>query len=225
MTIDRLNKIVLTIEQSLLPILKGALYYTVPITFLSFAIGIVLAIFVALAKLSNKSYLNKPASFFVWLVRGTPILVQMFILFYGLPSLGIVLAAFPTAIITFSINQAAYSGEIIRAAITSIPQGQWKAGRSIGMSHFQILRRIILPQAARVSIPPLGNELIGLFKSTSLVTLITIADLFGAAKILAGTTFEPIVVYIVAAIFYLIFCSFLSAGQSRLETKFSKFIV
>jgi cystine transport system permease protein len=225
MTIDRLDKIVLTIEQSLWPILKGALYYTVPITILSFAIGIFLATFVALAKLSNKSYLNKPASFFVWLIRGTPILVQMFLLFYGLPSVGIILAAFPTAIIIFSINQAAYSGEIIRAAITSIPQGQWKAGRSIGMSHFQILRRIILPQAARVSIPPLGNELIGLFKATSLVTLITIADLFGAAKIMAATTYEPIVVYIVAAIFYLIFCSFLSAAQSRLETKFSKFIV
>lgn len=225
MTNERLQHMLDAAQQSIGPILHGTLLYTIPISLISFAIGLVLAILVALANLSDYSLFNKPARFFVWIIRGTPILVQMFIVFYGLPNIGVVVEPFPTAILIFSLNEAAYNSEILRAAILSIPKGQWRAGESIGMSYAQVLRRIILPQAARVSVPPLGNAFIGLFKSTSLVTLITIADLFGAAKLVAASTFEPMKVYVIAALFYLFFCSLLSLGQTQLEKKFGKHVM
>jgi cystine transport system permease protein len=225
MTDERWLRMMEIVLNSLWPVLRGALLYTIPITVLSFAIGLILALLVALSILSSKPYLHYPARFYVWLIRGTPLLVLLFILFYGLPSVGIYLPAYLTAIIAFSMNGAAYKGEIIRSALTSIPQGQWRAGYSIGMNYLQVLKRIILPQATRVSLPPLGNSFIDLFKATSLVALITIADLFGVAKQIAASTFEPMLLYLVAAVFYLFFCSFLSAIQNRFEKKFGNYTV
>ena len=163
------------LQSSLLPMLKGALYYSIPLTLISFALGMILAVLTALQDCQMYSILRGIARFYVSAIRGTPLLVQLFIIFYGLPSSGIEwlkFDPFPSAIIAFSLNMGAYSSEIVRAAIQSIPKGQWEAGYSIGMTYSQALKRIILPQATRVSIPPLSNSFISLVKDTSLASLI-----------------------------------------------------
>ena len=154
MTDDRFHRIAGILSDSFFPILQAGLYFTIPLTLISFVLGILLAFFTALARLSSIKPLNAIANFYVWIFRGTPLLVQLFILFYGFPSIGLTLNPFPAAVIGFTLNVGAYSSEIIRAAIQSIPKGQWEAAFSIGMTKSQAMRRIILPQAVRVSLPP-----------------------------------------------------------------------
>jgi L-cystine transport system permease protein len=183
------------LQSSLLPMLEGALYYSIPLTLISFALGMILAVLTALARLSNVSILRGIARFYVSAIRGTPLLVQLFIIFYGLPTLGIKFDPFPSAIIAFSLNKGAYSSEIVRAAIQSIPKGQWEAGYSIGMTYSQALKRIILPQATRVSIPPLSNSFISLVKDTSLASLILVTEMFRKAQEIAATNYEFLLMY------------------------------
>ena len=171
---DRLHRIMGILSDSFFPLLKAGLYFTIPLTLISFALGIILAFLTALARLSSIKQLNAIARFYLWIFRGTPLLVQLFILFYGFPSMGITLNPFPAAVIGFTLNVGAYSSEIIRAAIQSIPKGQWEAAFSIGMTKSKAMRRIILPQAIRVSLPPLGNSFISLVKDTSLAATITV---------------------------------------------------
>ena len=140
-----------------------------------------LALGVALMRLSKNRVVSGIARFYVSVIRGTPLLVQLFVIFYGMPSVGIVLDPWPSAIIAFSLNVGGYGAEVIRAAILSVPKGQWEAGYTIGMSHGTALRRIILPQAARVSVPPLSNTFISLVKDTSLASLILVTELFRVA--------------------------------------------
>ena len=146
------------------PIVTGAITGTIPLTLASFVIGLALALLVALMRLSRNAVVSGVARFYVSVIRGTPLLVQLFVIFYGLPSLGVKLDPWPSAIIAFSLNVGGYAAEVIRAAILSVPKGQWEAGHTIGMSRGQSLRRIILPQAARVSVPPLSNTFISLVK-------------------------------------------------------------
>ena len=155
--------------------------------------------------------------FYVWIFRGTPLLVQLFLIFYGLPSVGILLDAFPAALIGFTLNVGAYTSEIIRAVIASVPKGQWEAAYSIGMTWSQAMRRTILPQAARVAVPPLSNTFISLVKDTSLAAAITVPELFQAAQRIVATTYEPLILYIEAALIYLVLSSVLSAlaGAAR----------
>jgi cystine transport system permease protein len=209
---------------SFLPLLKAGVAFTIPLTLLSFMFGFVLAFLTALARLSNLRVLDAIARFYVWIIRGTPLLVQLFIIFYGLPSVGIVIDAFPAAVIGFSISVGAYNSEIIRAAILSISKGQWEAASSIGMTRSQALRRIILPQAARVSVPPLGNSFISLLKDTSLAATITMPEMFQKAQQITATTYEPLMLYSEAAIIYLIFSTVLSTLQSRLEKRFGRYV-
>ena len=140
------------------PLLSAGLIFTVPLTLITFVLGILLGLLVALARLYGPSPLVVLARFYVWLVRGTPLLVQLFLIFYGLPSAGIVLDAFTAAVIGFTLNIGAYTSEIIRAVIASVPRGQWEASYSIGMSWGQAMRRTILPQAGRTAVPPLSNK-------------------------------------------------------------------
>ena len=160
------------------------------------------------------------ARFYVWIFRGTPLLVQLFVIFYGLPSIGILLDAFPAALIGFTLNVGAYTSEIVRAAISSVPRGQWEAAYSIGMSWSQAMRRTILPQATRVAVPPLSNTFISLVKDTSLAAAITVPELFQTAQRIVATTYEPLILYIEAALIYLALSSVLSALQERLEKRF-----
>jgi len=219
---DRSQRIIGILSDSFFPILKAGLYYTIPLTLITFVLGTILAFFVAIARISGNKPLDAIAKFYVWIFRGTPLLVQIFILFYGFPSIGITLNPFPAAVIAFTLNVGAYSSEIIRAAILSIPKGQWEAAYSISMTKSQAMRRIILPQAIRVSIPPLGNSFISLVKDTSLAATITVTELFQKGQQIASVTYEPLWLYIEVAFIYLIFSTVLSFLQSHLEGRFDR---
>ncbi|QSE73920.1 amino acid ABC transporter permease [Aeromonas media] len=200
------------------PLLSAGLIFTVPLTLITFVLGILLGFLVALARLYGPTPLVALVRFYVWLVRGTPLLVQLFLIFYGLPSAGIVLDAFTAAVIGFTLNIGAYSSEIIRATLAAIPKGQWEAAHSIGMSWPQAMWRVILPQAARIAVPPLSNTFISLVKDTSLAA-VTVPELFQAAQRLASVTYEPLILYIETALIYLLFSSVLSTLQDRLERR------
>jgi cystine transport system permease protein len=208
---------------SLGPLLWAGLRFTVPLTLLSFAFGLTVGLAVALIRLFGPAPFAAAMRFYVWIIRGTPLLVQLFLIFYGLPSAGIVLDAFPAALIGFTLNIGAYSSEIIRATISSVARGQWEASYSIGMSWSQTMRRTILPQAARVAVPPLSNTFISLVKDTSLAAAITVPELFQAAQRIVATTYEPLILYIEAALIYLALSSVLSALQSRLEERLGRY--
>ncbi|BBS16616.1 L-cystine ABC transporter permease [Aeromonas caviae] len=201
------------------PLLSAGLIFTVPLTLITFVLGIVLGLSVALARLYGPAPLVMLVRFYVWLIRGTPLLVQLFLIFYGLPSAGIVLDAFTAAVIGFTLNIGAYSSEIIRATLAAIPKGQWEAAYSIGMNWPQVMWRVILPQAARIAVPPLSNTFISLVKDTSLAAAVTVPELFQAAQRLASVTYEPLILYIETALIYLMFSSVLSTLQDRLEQR------
>ncbi|MBU8854973.1 MULTISPECIES: amino acid ABC transporter permease [Priestia] len=221
---ERLNQLISIAQSSLLPMVKGAIQYSIPLTLISFAIGIVLAVLTALARLSSNKLLNIIARVYVSIIRGTPLLVQLFIIFYGLPNLDITIDGFTAAVIGFSLNVGAYASEIIRAAIQSIPKGQWEAGYSLGMTYSQALKRIILPQAARVSIPPLSNSFISLIKDTSLASLILVNEMFQRAQEIASTNYEFLLLYIEAGAIYWVICTILSIVQGRVETKLERYV-
>ncbi|MCH7377863.1 amino acid ABC transporter permease [Aeromonas sp. MR19] len=201
------------------PLLSAGLIFTVPLTLITFVLGILLGFLVALARLYGPAPLVALVRFYVWLIRGTPLLVQLFLIFYGLPSAGIVLDAFTAAVIGFTLNIGAYSSEIIRATLAAIPKGQWEAAYSIGMNWPQVMWRVILPQAARIAVPPLSNTFISLVKDTSLAAAVTVPELFQAAQRLASVTYEPLILYVETAIIYLLFSSVLSTLQDRLERR------
>ncbi|ALE55354.1 amino acid ABC transporter permease [Paraburkholderia sp. SIMBA_055] len=208
--------------QSLWPLLYAGLVFTVPLTLASFAIGLALAFIVALVRLFGPKWAVAAVRFYVWLFRGSPLLVQLFVIFYGLPNVGIVLDPLTAAIIGFSLNVGAYNSEVIRGVIESIPKGQWEAAYSMGMTREQALRRAILPQATRVALPPLSNSFIALVKDTSLAAVLTVPEVFQAAQRIASVTYEPLILYTEAALVYLLFSSVLSSAQVRLERKFGR---
>jgi cystine transport system permease protein len=212
------------ISSSLWPLLRGALTGTIPLTLASFALGLALALVVALMRLSKVRVVSGIARAYVSVIRGTPLLVQLFVIFYGLPSVGVTLDPWPSAIIAFSANVGGYAAEVIRAAIQSVPKGQWEAAHMIGMSNRLALRRIILPQAARVSVPPLSNTFISLVKDTSLASLILVTELFREAQQIAAGTGEFMTLYVEAAVIYWVICLFLSSGQSVLERRLDRYV-
>lgn len=211
-------------QSSLWPMILNGIQYTIPLTLISFVCGLVIALLTALARLSASKILAGIARVYVSAIRGTPLLVQLFIIFYGLPDLGIVLDPFPSAAIAFSLNVGAYASEIIRASVLSVPKGQWEAGYAIGMTHRQALVRIVLPQAARVSIPPLSNTFISLVKDTSLASLILVTELFRKAQEIAARTYDFMQLYITAAILYWVICFILSLIQGRVEKRLDRYV-
>jgi cystine transport system permease protein len=221
---DRTLRLIQIALDSFWPMLKAGIAFTVPVALISFALGLVVGLMTALARISKVKPLVSIAKFYVWIIRGTPLLVQLFIIFYGLAKVNIILDPLPAAIIGFTINVGAYSSEVLRAAILSIPKGQWEAASSIGMTHTQTLRRIVLPQAARVSIPPLFNSFISLIKDTSLAASITLTEMFQVAQRVTAATYEPLLLYVEVAFIYLIFCTILSAIQGRVEKKLDRFV-
>ncbi|MFP5316459.1 MAG: amino acid ABC transporter permease [Actinomycetes bacterium] len=209
---------------SLWPLVQGGLTGTIPLSLASFAFGLMLALLVALMRLSANKLVSGIGRAYVSVIRGTPLLVQLFVIFYGLPSIGLTIDPWPSAIIAFSLNVGGYAAEIIRAAILSVPRGQWEAGHTIGMSRTLALRRIILPQAARVSVPPLSNTFISLVKDSSLASLILVTELFRQAQEIAAFSQQFMLLYIEAAAVYWVFCLVLSAGQSRLEKRLDRYV-
>ena len=209
---------------SLGPIVRGAVLGTIPLTLASFALGLALALGVALMRLSRIRAVSAVARAYVSVIRGTPLLVQLFVIFYGLPSVGVTISPWPSAIIAFSLNVGGYAAEVIRASILSVPKGQWEAAQMIGMNRRLALRRIILPQAARVSVPPLSNTFISLVKDTSLASLILVTELFRRAQEIAAPTGEFMTLYVEAAAVYWVICLFLSSGQSALERRLDRHV-
>ncbi|HEY9477073.1 MAG TPA: amino acid ABC transporter permease [Microbacteriaceae bacterium] len=212
------------VAQSLLPILGGAIAGTIPLSLASFALGLLIAILVAMMRISNNALARGIARTFVSIIRGTPLLVQLFVVFYGLPTIGVLLDPWPSAIIALSLNVGGYASEVVRAAILAVPKGQWEAGYTIGMSNTQTLRRIVLPQAARVSVPPLSNTFISLVKDTSLASVILVTELFRQAQQIAAASSQFLVLYIEAAVVYWVICLALSAGQSAIEKRLDRYV-
>ncbi|MHA7154874.1 amino acid ABC transporter permease [Arthrobacter sp. TMN-50] len=209
---------------SLGPLVLAGLTGTIPLSLASFVLGLLLALLIALMRLSSNRFASGVARTYVSIIRGTPLLVQLFVIFYGLPSIGVVIDPWPSAIIAFSLNVAGYAAEIIRAAILSVPKGQWEAGHTIGMSRTRTMRRIILPQAARVSVPPLSNTFISLVKDTSLASLILVTELFRQAEEIAAFSQQFMMLYLEAALVYWVFCLVLSSGQSYLEKRLDRYV-
>lgn len=209
---------------NLWPLAKAALTMTIPLTVISFIIGLVIALVVALARLSSNVVLSNVARFYISIIRGTPLLVQLFIVFYALPEFGVRIDPFPAAVIAFSLNVGGYAAEIIRSAILSVPKGQWEAAETIGYHYTGALRRIILPQATRVAVPPLSNTLISLVKDTSLASTILVTELLRQAQIVAAPTFEFFALYGTAAIYYWVICLVLSFGQARVEHRLERYV-
>lgn len=207
------------LTQSFFRIFIPCLTVTLPLTALSFLLGTLLALVLALVQVSHIRVAQQIARVYIWIFRGTPLLVQLFIIFFGLPSLNIVLDAFPSAVIAFSLNLAAYNSEIIRAAILAVPEGQLEAAYMVGLSYPQAMARIIIPQAARIAFPSLFNSLIGLTKDTSLASSITVVDLFAVAQQIAARYYEPFALYCEAAVIYLIVCTLLTWLQNALEQR------
>ena len=197
-------------------LLKGA-GYTVLLSIIGMGVGLVIGFGLALMRLSRTRVLRWPAAVYVSAIRGTPLLVQLFLIYYGLPQLGIELPPLLAAGIGFSINIGAYAGEILRSAISAVDKGQWEAASVLGMSRGQALRRVILPQAARTAVAPLANSFISLVKDTSLAATIQVPELFRQAQLITARTYEIFTMYLAAAALYWILSSLLALGQGRLE--------
>ena len=202
-------------------ILLPGLTMTIPLTAISFFFALIIALIVAMIQFAHVRVLRQVARFYVWVIRGTPLLVQLFVVFYGMPNIGILIDPFPAAVIVFSINEGAYMAEIIRAALESVPAGQMEAWRCVGMTYLQTMRRIILPQAMRTAFPSLSNSLISMIKDTSLAANITVTEMFMATQRIVARTYEPLALYIEVGLIYLLFCTVLtklqSVGEKRLN--------
>lgn len=204
-------------------ILLPGLLVTIPLTALSFTFALIIAVIVALIQFANVPILTQLARFYIWIIRGTPLLVQLFIVFYGLPHVGILIDPFVAAVVVFSINEGAYCSETMRAALESVPKGQLEAGLCAGMSWGQTIRRIVLPQAFRTAFPTLGNSLISMVKDTSLAANITVTEMFMTTQRIVARTYEPLLLYVEVGLIYLIFCTVLTKLQRSGEKRLQKY--
>jgi len=218
-------------------LIVAGIKYTVPLALVSFVIAVIIAAIVAVLrayvphttgwKLFGWRVIKFLLWFYVWLFRSTPMLVQLFVVFYGLPKLGISWlspSGWAAAVWVLSLNTAAYASEAVRAAITSIPDTQREAAAALGMTDAQIFIRIILPQAARISIPTLANSFISLVKDTSLASVVTIVEMFYLSQQLAAVNFEPLQMYLLVAAIYAIFVSILSIPQRYIQRWADRFV-
>ena len=211
------------LADSFLKILIPGLTATIPLTVISFAFALVIATVTAFIQFANVPVLRSIARFYIWIVRGTPLLVQLFVIFFGLPKIGVVLSPFPAAIIVFAINTGAYDAETVRAALESVPRGQLEAGECVGMTYWQTMRRIVLPQAMRTAFPSLSNSLIALVKDTSLAANITVSEMFMTTQRIVARTYEPLALYIEVGLIYLLFSTFLTWLQGWGEKKLNAY--
>ncbi len=196
---------------------------TVPLTILSFALALVISVIVAMIQYANVPVLRQVCRFYIWIVRGTPLLVQLYLVFYGLPSLGITLDAFPTAVLVFGFNEGAYMAESVRGALESVSRGQMEAGQCVGLSYLQIMAHIVLPQAFRTAFPALSNSLISMLKGTSLAATITVTEMFRQATVINGRVYESLGLYTEVALIYLAFCTVLTWLQHIGEKKLASY--
>ena len=200
-------------------ILGQGVMVTIPLTVISFALALVIAVICAMIQIADIRGLKQLVRFYIWIVRGTPLLVQLYLVYFGLPDIGIMLPAFPCAVAVFALNEGAYCAETVRAAIEAVPKGQMEAGYCVGMSYVQIMARIVLPQAFRTAFPPLSNSLISMVKDTSLAANITVMEMFMATQRVVGRTYEALALYMEVAVIYLFFCTVITKLQALGEKK------
>lgn len=215
------ERMVRIISDSFLKILVPGLTMTIPLTALAFALALLIALLTALVQFAHVKILKDFARLYIWIMRGTPLLVQLYVIFYGLPNVGIMIPPFPAAVLVFAFNEGAYAAETMRAALEAVPHGQLEAGYCVGMSYIQTIWRIVLPQALRTAFPPLSNELIAMVKDTSLAANITVTEMFMATQRIVARTYEPLALYIEVALIYLLFSTVLTKlqriGEKRLN--------
>ncbi|WP_028546112.1 amino acid ABC transporter permease [Paenibacillus taiwanensis] len=212
----------LLFEQGNIPyLLKGA-YLTLQLTLIALFVGFFIGLAVAVVRLKGPKPLQILAQFYVSIIRGTPILVQIFIVYYGLPDIGVSFSPFMAACIVLSINVSAYLSETFRGAILAVPRGQWEAAASLGLSPWQVMRRVVLPQAARIAIPPMGNTAIGMLKETSLVSVVTATELLRSAQLLVAQYYVALPFYLAIAMMYWIMSISFTAILNRVEAKLAK---
>lgn len=203
--------------------LLPGLTMTIPLTAISFSLALVIAVIAAMIQVAKVPVLKQLVRFYIWVIRGTPLLVQLYVIFYGLPNLGIILEPFPTAVLVFSVNEGAYCAETMRAAIESVPRGQLEAGACVGMSWLQTMWHVVLPQAFRTAFPPLSNSLISMLKDTSLAANITVMEMFMVTQRIASRYYEHLALYIEVALVYLLFCTVLTRLQAFCEKKLATY--
>ncbi|WP_030015408.1 MULTISPECIES: amino acid ABC transporter permease [Micrococcales] len=219
-----MNDILNLWAQSLPQLLVATISVTIPLSIIAFILALIVAVLATSMRMGRVKVLQWISRFYVWLFRGTPILVQLFIIFYGLPAVGITLSAWTSAIIAFTLNTGAYAAETLRASVQSIPRGQLEAAKTLNFTSWQTLRHVIAPQAMRIALPPLGNDLIDLVKGTSLVMVITLSDVFQVGRQIAATNFQPLSLYVEVAVIYLVIFTILSFIQSRVEKASSRYV-
>lgn len=204
-------------------LLEYGVRVTIPLTLLSFALALVVALLVALVQYAKVRGLRQICRFYIWVVRGTPLLVQLYIAFYGLPSIGIVLDAFPAAVVVLGLNEAAYMAETIRGALESVSVGQLEAGYCVGMTYPKIMWHVVLPQALRTAFPALSNSMIAMLKETSMAATITVMEMFRQAQVINGRVYESLGLYVEVAVIYLLFCTVLTWIQRRGEKRLASY--
>lgn len=202
-------------------ILEGA-FNTIQLTVLAIIIGMVIGLFLALASISKSKAVTRIAWVYVWIFRGTPLLLQIVAIYYALPSIGINFSAFASAIIALSLNSGAYLAEIIRAGIVSIDKGQMEASKALGMTYYQAMFKVIIPQSYRRLIPPVGNEAIMLLKDSSLVSAIAMSELLRVSRTFSSRS-GNMIYFLIAAIIYLFFTTIFTFIFQKLEQKYSAY--
>ena len=204
-------------------ILIPGLTVTIPLTAIAFSLAMVIAVAAAMIQFARVPAAAQLCRFYIWIFRGTPLLVQLFVVFFGLPKVGVRIEPFPAAVLVFSLNEGAYCAETVRAALEAVPSGQLEAGYCVGMSYLQTMRRIVLPQALRTAFPPLSNSLIGLVKDTSLAANITVVEMFRATEQIDARVYQPLALYIEVGLVYLLFSTVLTWLQRIGERKLSAY--
>ena len=204
-------------------LLQYGIEVTIPLTILSFALALVIAVAVALIQYAHVKVIQQICRFYIWIVRGTPLLVQLYIVFFGLPSIGVKLSAFPAAVLVFGFNEGAYMAETIRGAMESVSRGQLEAGYCVGLNFPKIMWHVVLPQAFRTAFPALGNSMISMLKETSMAATITVMEMFRQAQVINGRVYESLGLYCEVALIYLAFCTILTWLQHRGEKKLSSY--
>ena len=217
---ERLWKI---LADSFPKLLDYGIRVTVPLTVLSFILALAVALLVALVQYANVRGVRQFCRFYIWIMRGTPLLVQLYIVFYGLPSIGIVMDAFPAAVVVLGLNEGAYMAETLRGALESVSRGQLEAGLCVGLSFPKIMWHVVLPQAFRTAFPALSNSMISMLKETSMAATITVMEMFRQAQVINGRVYESLGLYLEVALIYLMFCTILTWLQHRGEKRLASY--
>lgn len=204
------------------PILIEGCIVTLEISFFALILGMIFGVIGALCRISSNPVFSRVAFFYVWIIRGTPLMVQLFILYFGLPQLGIKLSSMTAGILGLAVNTGAYIAEIVRSGIQAIDKGQMEAALSLGMNYRQAMLRIIGPQATKICIPPLVNQFIMTLKNSSIASLVTITELLRTGEQLIYTTFRSFEVYTTVAVLYLVMNSVFMVIADRLEKRMAR---